>query len=102
MSRQGASIWAGHIRAGRDSYGDLSFVLAAMGKCFSAGERAGIERACDAFDLAIIDGYPTPAHKVDQCTHGKFGWEDCIACYDEALASAIADLRALIPGANNA
>jgi len=53
-----------------------------------------VEAACDLFEAAIRDGYPTPANKVDQCEHGKFGWEDCIACYDEALLTVVEGIRA--------
>lgn len=38
---------------------------------------------------AIASGYPTPASKSDRCEHGRFGWEDCIACYDNALEDAL-------------
>jgi hypothetical protein len=54
----------------------------------------GIEEACAVFEAAIVEGYPTPAVKVDQCEHGQFGWEDCIACYDIALQAAVDGLRA--------
>ena len=37
------------------------------------------------FQDAIEHGYPWPREKVEQCEHGKFKWEDCIACYDEFL-----------------
>lgn len=37
----------------------------------------------------ISRGYATPARKVDRCEHGKFGWEDCIACYDDVLEDAL-------------
>ena len=54
--------------------------------------RALAERLREALGRVqhVIDnGYPTPGNKVDQCQHGKFGWEDCIACYDEALLAAL-------------
>ncbi len=38
---------------------------------------------------AIASGYPSPANKTDQCPHGKFGWEDCIACYDDFLTARL-------------
>lgn len=50
------------------------------------------ERAAIALETAIGEGYPAPADKTAQCEHGQFGWEDCIACYDDvliALATAI-------------
>lgn len=53
------------------------------------------ERAASLLETAIGDGYPAPANKVDQCEHGKFGWEDCIACYDDVLTGVVAAIRAL-------
>lgn len=46
---------------------------------------------------AIAEGYRAPANKADQCEHGKYGWEDCIACYDDELAKAAERMRALPP-----
>lgn len=40
-------------------------------------------RCTHAIRVLIRKGYDVPADKVDQCDHGKFGWEDCIACYDD-------------------
>jgi hypothetical protein len=37
----------------------------------------------------VENGYPNQPAKVDQCKHGRFGYEDCIACYDEALLEAL-------------
>jgi hypothetical protein len=54
----------------------------------------GVALACTTFEAAIGEGYPTPTEKRDQCVHGQFGWEDCIACYDEALQAKIDGLRA--------
>ena len=54
----------------------------------------GVEEACLAFETAISEGYPTPANKRDECEHGKFGWDDCIACYDNALQATVDDLLA--------
>lgn len=36
---------------------------------------------------AVEHGYPAPTGDGarSQCPHGKFKWEDCIACYDEFL-----------------
>jgi len=45
--------------------------------------------AADMLQKVIENGYPTPARKVDQCAHGKFGWEDCIACYDNQLFNLV-------------
>jgi hypothetical protein len=55
-------------------------------------------QAADMLETAIGVGYPTPIAKQDQCEHGKFGWEDCIACYDEKLMQVAAAIRALSPG----
>ena len=54
-----------------------------------------LEEACARFEQRMSEGYPTPANKVDPCEHGKWGWEDCIACYDYALLGEIAAIRAL-------
>lgn len=67
----------------------------------------GVEEACAAFETAISEGYPTPINKRDECEHGKFGWDDCIACYDNALQATIDALRArhalaLSKGSDNA
>lgn len=48
-------------------------------------------------ERAVEGGYPTPAEKADQCEHGKFGWEDCIACYDEVLIETVGNVRNLTP-----
>lgn len=37
---------------------------------------------------AVDQGYPGPSGKRDhreQCEHGRFYYEDCIACYDAYL-----------------
>lgn len=61
-------------------------------------EDAMRERAGDMLRKAIENGYSTPARKVDQCEHGKFGWEDCIACYDEQLLKTEAAIRGIDAG----
>lgn len=60
-----------------------------------AFEAATIERACQRIEAVVERGYPTPADKTDQCTHGMFGWEGCIACYDEQLLAEVAAIRQL-------
>ncbi len=53
-------------------------------------EREKERAAVVAYMRRVLDnGYPTPARKVDQCEHGRFGWEDCIACYDDELERAL-------------
>lgn len=52
-------------------------------------------KAADMLDAAIARGYATPPIKQDQCEHGKFGWEDCIACYDVALDQIASAIRAM-------
>ena len=37
----------------------------------------------------VIEGGYVGVAKVDQCQHGRFGFEDCVACYDEALLAAL-------------
>ena len=54
-----------------------------------ATERATIEKVVAEMRDAIEAGYPAPERKVDRCAHGKFGWEDCIACYDDALSARL-------------
>ncbi len=64
-------------------------------------EKLEAQEQCAALlEEAIASGYPTPASKQDQCEHGKFGWEDCIACYDEQLAAVAEKMRAVPTPAN--
>lgn len=49
----------------------------------------GAREVAEAVREAIAAGYPEPARKVDKCAHGKFGWEGCIACYDDHLEAAL-------------
>ena len=58
-------------------------------QAFTQAEARGREQMADAVRKAMQDGYPEPPTKGDECDHGKFGWEDCIACYDTALEAAI-------------
>lgn len=55
------------------------------------------EAAAAMIERAVEGGYPTPAERADQCEHGKFGWEDCIACYDEVLIETAGNVRNLTP-----
>lgn len=59
----------------------------------NAAELLGL--AANLLRDAVAQGYPTPPNKVDQCEHGKFGWEDCIACYDEKLLGIADQIEAL-------
>jgi len=54
-----------------------------------------LEEAARLLEDAIATGYAAPLNKVDQCEHEKFGWEDCIACYDERLLHVAAAIRQL-------
>lgn len=67
---------------------------------YEAGLHDGLEEGAAAFEAAVSKVYPSPPRKIDKCEHGKFGWEDCIACYDNALGNAVATLRQAI-GADN-
>lgn len=58
-------------------------------------EEAMRAKAADLLRKAIEDGYPTPADKTAQCEHGQFGWEECIACYDEQLLKTEAAIRGM-------
>jgi hypothetical protein len=51
-----------------------------------------LRQAGDIFQVAIEQGYPQPEKT---CEHGKFSWEDCVACYDEFLIEKVAEVRAL-------
>ncbi len=48
----------------------------------------------DTFEAAISDGYDIPGSKVEKCEHDRFGWEDCIACYDIHLMASVTAIRA--------
>ncbi len=54
-----------------------------------------LEEAAAMLEEAVGKGYASPANKADQCEHGKFGWEDCIACYDEKMMQVATAIRAL-------
>ena len=69
--------------------------------CLAEIEGAAYERAAEKFQAAIEDGYDVPARKVDQCQHDKFGWEDCIACYDQHLMATVEEVRALATTGRN-
>lgn len=49
------------------------------------------ELAAKALDDAIDQGYSAPTDGTE-CEHGKFYFEECIACYDEHLRAAIRKL----------
>jgi dihydrofolate reductase (trimethoprim resistance protein) len=54
-----------------------------------------LEEAAKLLEDVIGRGYSTPTNKTDKCPHDKFGWEDCIACYDDVLSKTVAEIRAL-------
>jgi hypothetical protein len=60
--------------------------LTAAHEAGRAAERASV--VAEMQD-AIAAGYPTPANKGDKCGHGRFGWEDCVECYDDALEARL-------------
>lgn len=64
----------------------LTEILARMKE---TGRQAGLREAAEAMREAIARGYNAPEVK---CEHGRYGWEDCIACYDDALENAITAL----------
>jgi hypothetical protein len=45
-----------------------------------------LEERVRAVQEVIENGYPKPERK---CPHGRFYYEDCISCYDEALLDAL-------------
>ena len=69
------------------------FIFRQMYDCATEAVAAERERAAGLLEDAIGKGYATPANKTDQCEHGKFGWEDCIACYDNALLATAQAIR---------
>lgn len=56
------------------------------------------EEACGRIERLIVEGYPLPSRATDQCEHGRYGSQDCIACYDEALTAKLAAIRAIPVG----
>ena len=36
----------------------------------------------------IAEGYD-PIPKAEQCSHGQYGYQDCIGCYDDALQALL-------------
>jgi hypothetical protein len=64
-------------------------------QAYEAGRRDMREAAGKVFIDWIGEGYEPPKDKTTQCPHGQFGWEDCIACYDEALLGKIETWLAL-------
>lgn len=46
----------------------------------------------EAVERVISTGYPDRKLKHGEtCSHGSFGFQDCIGCYDEALLAALCD-----------
>src|SRR5882757_9436315 len=76
--------------AGMGVWIDAGFPIAAFARLVEARVR---EECAALLETAIAEGYRVPAIKADECLHGKFGWEDCIACYDEALLITVAAIR---------
>lgn len=55
---------------------------------------AKVRRECaDVLEAAIDAGYDSLGDARAQCEHGRFGWEDCIACYDVSLMAVVSRLR---------
>lgn len=48
--------------------------------------------------VALIERGYRGVDKADLCEHGKCGFEDCIACYDDALLAALKDNKKLGQG----
>lgn len=67
----------------------------------SQREAAYWRERCEAIVAAMRDaiasGYPWPREKVEQCEHGKFKWEDCIACYDDFLEARLDQFENITP-----
>jgi|SRR5882672_2526461 len=80
------------VRSDRYSDGHHAEIQAIL--AFARLVEARVREECAALlETAIAEGYRVPAIKADQCLHGKFGWEDCIVCYDEALLITAAAIR---------
>lgn len=95
FAEHGQQSCGAYIAAGNELTPDQPIWLAAMEAYASEREREAIERAARMLEAAIAEGYPTPANKVDVYKHSKFGWEDCIACYDEKLTGIATAIRRL-------
>lgn len=54
---------------------------------------AELEARIAAVKRVIEFGYDRPGinplRNGDQCPHGQYEWQDCIACYDECLLAAL-------------
>ena len=46
------------------------------------------EALVEGIKRIIEDGYP-PTPKAEQCSHGQYGYQDCIGCVDDALAALL-------------
>ena len=64
-------------------------LLTTLQRMKEAGRQAGLREAAEAMREAIARGYDAPEVK---CAHDRYGWEDCINCYDDALENAITAL----------
>jgi hypothetical protein len=61
-------------------------------RCYRPHAQAALttmQARLDRVRSIVENGYPNQPAKTDQCKHGRFGYEDCIACYDEALLEAL-------------
>lgn len=52
-------------------------------------EIAHLKERLEATYKVIVYGYPGQPAKTERCEHGRYGYEDCIECYDRALLAAI-------------
>lgn len=59
--------------------------------------RMALEAAAVKLEKAISNGYTPPVLKTDKCEHGRFGWEDCVGCYDDALSECATAIRQIDP-----
>lgn len=74
------------MRGENDHWSEVKAALLAYNK----GRADMRDEICGKIERVIADGYPLPPTSRDQCEHDKFGWEDCIACYNEALFAELA------------
>lgn len=100
LSRKGESAEAVDLRVRKDMeegwYGlsELSFesLVAMLVTALAEATAAERERCARIFSAAIENGYEGPSG-TEKCAHGARRWDDCIACYGEALMTAVAAIR---------
>lgn len=70
------------------SKGETDMILRALSAAKEQGRREAIAEVVARVMKVIESGY-RGIDKNDKCEHGRYGFEDCIACYDEAIIAAL-------------